>query len=250
MVPELCNSKRLRLLLFSLSLVAAGAAGICPARASACSTDSNNIVADCSFDNEDAAAAAAVSTGSPVTTTTPITWTFSGGAGIDNSTPDSLVDPSNLDDAFLGTGSVMQSLTLTPGTTYSISFSLAANGNTINNAADFDQSCALDFLGYDCYDASVIVSFDGQTLDTLYADNGLFTSAGGYVNFSYTQMASGGVNNLVFTSSQDPDNTGIWYLDEVSVDPLTPVTIPEPASAAVLLAALAGLPALRRFRRC
>jgi hypothetical protein len=227
----------------SIVLLMVGWAGI--AKAGPCTTDPGNIVADCGFDNENAS-------GGPVTVTNPVTWTFTGDAGIDTTNP--LSAPN---DGFLGTGGINQSLSLTPGASYLLSFWLAADQTTINNANEYDLDL---LLGADCssdpqcFNASVTVSFDGQQLDQIFADDGNFTAAGVYANSTYTASSNDNLGDLVFTGSQNPNsgNTGTWYLDEVQVNCIAncttlPASIPEPGGLPLLVTAFASWFGLRRI---
>lgn len=230
---NLCGWGGIRFVLAGIGLLTV--AWSSSAHADVCSSDPNNIVQDCNF-----------------AATSP--WSFSGDAGTDAS-----IAPS---DAFLSynnsvsNGEVSQNLTLQPGQTYSITFELAADQTTINNAADYDLSQALfgSCLDDGCFDASITLSFDGTQLDQILADNGDFNTADSYASFTYSPVASTSSGTLDFLSAQDPNAgyTGTWYLDEVQVDcttcgPSTPV--PEPDDLVMFLTAFVGWYSLFRLRR-
>jgi len=94
-------------------------------------------------------------------------------------------------------------------------------------------------------DGSFTIDFDGQQVDS-YDEWGWSGDGLGYLSVSYTVTALDTGSTLSFTGS---NGGGSWYLDDVSLVPLTPVTVPEPSSLVLLLAALGGLPGIRRLRR-
>ena len=66
-----------------------------------------------------------------------------------------------------------------------------------------------------------------------------------YTNITRTVVATGS-DTLTLSERNDPNYLG---LDDVSVLPTGPASVPEPASVAILGAALAGLAVIRRRRR-
>lgn len=157
-------------------------------------------------------------------------WSVSGDAGEDTANPH-----SGSVDAFLGTGTLSQTLTTLPGATYSISFYLAADPNTLNSAADY-------FLGIGGNNATVDATFGADDLGTLDAVNDYFlsgTAADEYLQWSFTDTAAGANTALTFTGS-NPDGT--WYIDDVDVECTAncgAAPVPEPGTMPLLVSALA-----------
>jgi len=153
-------------------------------------------------------------------------------------------------DGFLGTGSLSQSLTTVPGATYSISFFLAADGNTLSDAIFYSASGGI--LGSD---ATFDVQFgaDDLTSPPIDAVNSfLLAGAAGnqYLQFSYSDLASAGSTALKFTGN----SSDTWYLDDVSVTCTakcggSTAPVPEPAGLPLLLTALIVWPIVARLRR-
>lgn len=156
-------------------------------------------------------------------------WSVGGDAGEDTANPN-----SGTVDAFLGTGTLSQNLTTVAGATYSISFYLAADANTLSSAADY-------FLGIGGNDATVDTTFGADDLGTIDAVNDYFlsgASAAEYLQWSFTDTAAGASTALTFTGS-DPDGT--WYIDDVDVECTANcgvAPVPEPPTTMILLAAL------------
>ena len=159
-------------------------------------------------------------------------WSVTGDAGEDTANPN-----TGSVDTFLGTGSLSQTLPTVPGATYSISFYLAADQNTLDSAFSY-------LLGIGGNDATVDVGFGADDLGTLDA-LGDYLLAGAAANqylppWSFTDTAAGATTALTFTGF-NPDGT--WYIDDVDVEctPNCGVTLmPEPPSMMLLLAALTG----------
>jgi hypothetical protein len=167
-------------------------------------------------------------------------WSVTGDAGEDTANPH-----SGSVDAFLGTGTLSQTLTTLVGATYSISFYLAADPNTLNSAANF-------FLGIGGNNATVDTTFGADDLGTLDAVNDYFlsgTSADEYLQWIFADTAAGASTALTFTGF-NPDGT--WYIDDVDVEctancGVTPV--PEPPAMMLLLTALATALGISSFRK-
>jgi hypothetical protein len=170
----------------------------------------------------------------------PTGWSVSGDAGEDMANPN-----SGSVDAFLGSGALSQDLMTIAGATYTISFYLAADQSTLDNAL-------YSLFGIGGYDATVDVGFGSDDVTTaalgapIDALNDYFlvgASAGSYVPpspWTFTDMASSTSTALTFTGSNP---SGTWYIDDVDVECTaacqTPTPVPEPPSILLLLSALA-----------
>ena len=167
-------------------------------------------------------------------------WSVGGDAGEDTANPH-----SGSVDAFLGTGTLSQTLKTVAGATYSISFYLAADANTLSSAADY-------FLGIGGNDATVDMTFGADDLGTIDAVNDYFlsgASADEYLQWSFTDTAAGAGTALTFTGS-NPDGT--WYIDDVDVECTANcgvAPVPEPPTMMILLAAFAIALGFSRIKR-
>lgn len=203
-------------------------------------------------------------TGSPLP---PAGWTLGTGANViaDPTAPDNL-SPGITTDLALGTGSASATLTgLVPGATYTITFDLAADKTTINNAQDSvlngdgtsgDATVTVG-LGSDTLGTvDAIANYVGAIQDVYQAQTGFSDTANAtseILNFS-------GVNTNTPAATNPLDgytyNDGTWYLTNVDVEctgNCGVTAVPEPpailvlASALCMLFGLAG--AYRRFSR-
>ena len=148
-------------------------------------------------------------------------WAFSGGAGLSLG-----AGHSGNWAGYLETGgftSISQSITTTPGATYTIDF-FVRNSNSLSSG-------------------TLNVTFGGTTV---YSH--LFTGLTNYVEVTVTGTASGGNTTLSFLSSND--GAGKIYLDDISVEPAG-VGVPDGGTTVSLLGcALVGLAAVRRRLGC
>jgi hypothetical protein len=144
---------------------------------------------------------------------TLVPWTASGDVVIDTSQPNNGTYNSAF---FLGNGSLQQTIS-TVGTNFTLSFALN-NGST-------DPLGSSSFIVY--FDGAQVASF--ATLDNFGA---------GYFLTTLPVLTANTLTQLLFVGSND---SGDWYLDDVSVNV---VAVPEPPSILILggvLAILAGL---------
>lgn len=109
-----------------------------------------------------------------------------------------------------------QTLATTPGATYTVSFWL----NSIGRIPD-----------------SVSLTWDGQVI---FSQSDI--PADGWVQHSFTEVASGSSTDLTFGLRQDPSWSG---LDDISVTQV----VPEPATWAIMLTGFLGAGAALRHRR-
>lgn len=178
-----------------------------------------NIVLNPGFDLDD-------TTQGPVSP--PTNWTV-GNAGSGDVGADHTFPRSSPNDAFLGDGDLSQVLT-TSNAIYSISFWVGIDDTTTLNdgGATFDAT----FGGTDLMPGGSPIGTGGFTLGT-------------YQGFTATVTASAGSTTLDFTGHTSND-TGAWYLDDVSVTTQAQA-VPEPTTGALLFSAL-GLIGLARRR--
>jgi len=162
----------------------------------------------------------------------PDSWTATGNAAADQSFP----NPPDAWEAFFGdpSGSLAQTLP-TPGTTYTVSFSVAADSAAFN-----DLSGNGGF--YACFLPASTACTAGADLFSGGIPGGL-TAASMYTPFSDTVTAT--QPNMVLTFVSADDNGGTYYLADVDVEP---VAAPEP-SAVLIVASALGLLTLIRVRR-
>ena len=183
--------------------------GAVPARA--------NILVNGGFDSDNAAAG-------PVSP--PSGWTATGDAGADSTKPF-----SGPNDAFLGIGSLSQSIATGAGSTYSLSFELAPDPTVLQDAA-----------------ATMTISFGGQTVATI---KGSQLPSTAYSLYSY-QVTAASNNSAVLFSAFTTGDAGDWFVDSVVVN-ANASAVPEPASggllAASLLLLIAAGPVMRRSGR-
>lgn len=156
----------------------------------------------------------------------PTGWTATGDTAADSSHPF-----SGMNEAFLGTGILSQSIATGAGNTYNLSFELAPGPTVLQDPA-----------------ATMTVSFAGQTVGTIKG-NTLPSTA--YQLFTY-QVAATSNSSLVKFAAYTTNDAGDWFLDSVIVT-ANAAPIPEPPSAGLLAAALLGLvaagPVMRRVKR-
>jgi hypothetical protein len=170
-------------------------------------------------------------------------WSISGTAGEE----DNAVPNSGTVNAFLGTGTLSQTLDTVSGASYTISFYLAADSNTLNAAVD-------SFFPGGGEDALIDASFGSTDLGTTDAVYGFLlssASAGQYFEEVYTNIAASSASSLLaFAGSND---SGLWYIDDVDVectaDCGTVVAAPEPSSLPILAAALGAAAIIAGARR-
>jgi hypothetical protein len=123
------------------------------------------------------------------------------------------------------TGSLTQSVATTPGASYTIDFWL---GNTVNSLPN-----------------SFSVSWGGVPLFSLTNQ-----SSFGYTEYTFNATALTASTALQFGFLEPVGASGIWFLDDVSVNPAG-VGVPDGGSTVSLLGcALLGLAALRRKLSC
>lgn len=205
------------------------------ARATAyCTQDTQNFVSDCDF-----------APGSSLSN-----WTFSPTAGEENGSLAADPDPNDPNyatdtfDAYLGTGSISESIDLPTAGEYSISFDLAADQTTLNNYYNYEAGCEISAYSPGCSDASVTIYLGVTPVYTVTADE--FSTADQYLSFTVDPFAGPGPVTLDFSGLQDSQLPGDWYLENVRVDP---APVPEPGALPIFLTALAGWYSIRRWRR-
>lgn len=161
-------------------------------------------------------------------------WAVSGDAGEDTTNPN-----SGVVDAFLGTGSLSQALPTVAGATYSISFFLAADEGTLDDA----------FVD----DANVDVNFGGDDLGAIDALNDYVAQGAGAGAYSQQNfMGTAGGNGMLLTlTGTNPGGT--WYIDDVNVTCTANCSlitaVPEPSSLSLTLAAFLALTVLGAARK-
>lgn len=147
-------------------------------------------------------------------------------AGADDALPN-----SGSRNAYLGDGTLSQILATTIGTTYTITWSVTALPQMV---LDPGASLTASFDGVDLLSATPIAPGD---------------VAGGYTQYSAMVTATSTGALLAFTGLSSGDS-GVWYLDDVSVEAQTGNTnVPEPSGGLVLLTAVGAVRWVRRRRR-
>jgi hypothetical protein len=162
----------------------------------------------------------------------PDDWTSTGNSGADQTLPN-----SGSWDAFFGetTGTIYQTLT-TPGTTYTLSFAVAADSAAFTDPNNpgffvcFDPSATSCSAATDLFGGNILGDLPGPST---------------YMTFDDTITATAGTMNLIFTGQNT--NGGTFYLDDVDVEPVA-TTVPEPSALLVVASAL-GLLTVLRLRR-
>jgi len=189
------------------------------AGSSACDAVTGNAVANCGFETGSLAG-----------------WTLTGSsfelAQTNNYGIDSYDPNSGSYDAFfanqgstLGTASptsdltLSQTLSLTTGGAYAVSFSLAQDTPVSSGYTNFFSA-----------------SFDSAVLLSETAAPATGTGNVTYVNYTYDVIALG-TDTLAFSFQND---AGDWFLDDVSVTSLGTAPVPEPATIALFATALLG----------
>lgn len=184
----------------------------------------------------------------------PTDWTVTGsGVGADLTLPNSTNYPADTTDAFLGNGTLSQSVPTTIGASYTVTFWFNADSAAVLNSI-FDTSVGFDA----CFGATVGTPSDCTSGTDLVAGpvapSYLNTSVGGspiYTEVTETLAATSSSTLLSFTGygGQGDAGLGNWYLADVSVVPVRKVeTAPEPSSL-MMLASLMGLLTFARTRR-
>lgn len=153
----------------------------------------------------------------------------SGNTVADAGADDALPNNGNRD-AYLGDGTLSQILATTIGTTYTITWSVTALPQMI---LDSGASFTASFDGVDMLSGTPISPGD---------------VAGGYTQYSATVTATSTATLLAFTGLSSGDS-GLWYLDDVSVVAQTGNTnVPEPSGGLLLLTAIGAVRWVRRRR--
>ena len=164
------------------------------------------------------------------TVSPPTDWTVggNGNAGADTSNPN-----NGLVDGFLIDASLSQVITTVAGTEYTLDFFLAADPVA---AGDPDSTFDVTLGGFDPTTASPITGADFGLPDA-------------YTEYTFDIPANKSVANadLVFTGVTTAD-LGTWYLDDVSVTPVSTSSVPEPSEAMLLVSMLGTLALVRRRR--
>lgn len=164
----------------------------------------------------------------------PTGWQVTGSAGVDTQFPNG----SDTNDAFIGTGTLSQTITTVPNANYTVTF--YAGVNDANLGSDFDATFDATFGGTDLIGGPVSAT-------SLYTP-----PTPSYTEFSETVQATGTSTMLTFTGIIDVDNSndGNYYVADVDVEPVpvVPVSTPEPSSMMAFASAL-GLFTLMRIRR-
>jgi hypothetical protein len=156
------------------------------------------------------------------TVSPPTDWTATGNVGVDSAFPN-----SGNNDAFIGTGTLSQTLTTAIGTSYTISFFVSVND--FNLFADPSATFDATFGGVDLLSGGISPEF---------------VAFGAYTEFSDTVVASSVSTEFSFTGvTNSPD--GPWYLDDVDVEAQSS-EVPEPSGALLLLLAIVSLVIVRR----
>jgi hypothetical protein len=155
-------------------------------------------------------------------------WTNTNGLGVVHGTTFGISPHSGNFQAIFQAGAdgLSQSVATTSGASYTIDFFLALGGLSTQN--------------------SFSVSWGGVTLLSLTNQ-----SQFGYTEYTFNVTGSPGSTTLLFQfNSIQPSRFGIWFLDDVSVNP-TGVGVPDGGTTVSLLGcALLGLAGLRRKLRC
>jgi|HubBroStandDraft_1064217.scaffolds.fasta_scaffold23347_2 hypothetical protein len=159
----------------------------------------------------------------------PTDWQVTGSAGVDSQFPNG----SDTNDAFIGTGTLSQTIATVPNENYTISFYAGVNDPSLGSDPDATLDAA--FGGTDIIGGPISAT-------TLYTP-----PTTSYTEFTDTVMATGTSTTLTFTGIIDVDNTGDgnYYVADVDVEA---VAAPEPSAMLVLASAL-GLFTLMRIRR-
>lgn len=152
----------------------------------------------------------------------PTDWTASGDAGAVNS-----FSFQGTNEAFLGIGTLSQSLPTVAGQAYDLSFHLAP-----------DPTALLDS------GASLTISFGGSLTKAVPA---AAFPASTYLMFDTDVIAASTTSGLLFSSFTTSD-AGVWYLDAISVTPIGGQKITEPGSGAIAVAAILGLWLIRNAK--
>lgn len=181
-------------------------------------------------------------------------WTPSGVAVVDDST-----DTNSATDAALGTGDLSYTLETLPGATYSISFLLAADPITIENAFALTDATVDLYFGAD----DLTVADHGGPIDAIndYAFSGAIAYQ--YLNWPsgtdlpYTDTAASDSTVLSFSGvnpvgGSAPSGPGTWYVTDVDVECTANcgvTAVPEPPAILTLFTALVATFGLVWMRR-
>lgn len=196
-----------------------------------------NIVLNPGFETDDASSG-------PVTP--PTDWTVTALNGIvDVGVEEGFANSGN-NAAYIGYGTLSQTLTTVVGTTYTVSFYVGIDLATMlsdPNAMFYASLGGQDLLG-------------GAPLTPGPPNPGSFiqcpdptTPCGAETTNTFTASSTSSVLSFTgVTSLNGSSPTGVWYLDDVDVEPLTSA-IPEPGSVLLLAAATLGLLSLAYRRR-
>jgi hypothetical protein len=195
-----------------------------------------NIVLNPGFELDDASSG-------PVTTVTD--WTISAVSGIEDVGVESGFSDSGQNAAYIGYGTLSQSLITTIGTTYAVSFFVGIDdANTLTDPnASFDAVIG----GQDLFGGVALTPGPPTPGTFLQCPN---PTAPCSVEITDTFTATSTSTLLSFTGLTSLSGnvpTGVWYLDDVSVTaPTVVVSAPEPSGAALLLLAVPVIALVRR----